>query len=148
MTDQTLIETLNRTVPEEWADYNGHMNEGWYSHVFSDAADAVMQLVGADAEYIAAGKSFFTVEILIKYLAETHIGEPFVVHSQVLEGAGKKLRLLHLMKSAKDDRLLATGNQLLLHVDLTTRRTALPEGMVAEKMAAYANAHKDLPIPE
>ncbi|MCR9255218.1 MAG: carnitine 3-dehydrogenase [Alphaproteobacteria bacterium] len=138
--------TVERTVPIDWADYNGHMNESRYGQVFSDAADTVMRMVGADAEYIASGKSFFTVEITTKFLEETHVGDPIRVTTQVLRGEGKKLELFHRMYHGKG-QLLATGRQLLLHVDLTTRRTALPEGDVAEKMAALARAHAGLERP-
>ncbi|MBT4873451.1 MAG: carnitine 3-dehydrogenase, partial [Marinovum sp.] len=54
------MRTVERTVPIDWTDNNGHMNESRYGQVFSDAADAFMIAVGADADYIAAGHSFFT----------------------------------------------------------------------------------------
>ena len=100
--------TVRRTVPIDWTDYNGHMNEGRYGQVFSDAADAVMIHVGADADYIAAGLSYFTAETTIKYLAETHAGEPFYVETTVLLGEGKKLKLYHEMKRGAEGEKLAT----------------------------------------
>lgn len=131
--------TLNRTVPIDWADYNGHMNESRYGQVYSDAADVVMQLVGADAAYIADGLSFFTVDIQIKFLAETHVGEQFSVESEVLLAEGKKLKLLHHMKRS-DGTVLSTGEQFLIHVDLATRRASEPRSDVAEAMAQLHKA--------
>ncbi len=106
LTDMAAIpmETVRRTVPIDWTDYNGHMNEGRYGQVFSDAADAVMAHVGADAGYIAGGLSYFTVETTVKYLVETHAGEPFRVETRVLLGQGRKLKLWHEMKRASDTR--------------------------------------------
>ena len=34
------IETVNRTVPPDWTDYNNHMNEARYLQCFADATDA------------------------------------------------------------------------------------------------------------
>jgi len=140
--------TVERTVPVDWSDYNGHMNESRYGQVFSDASDGVMKRIGADAAYIAAGQSFFTVEIGIRFLEETLVGDSIRVTTQVLQASGKKLELFHRMCRADDGRLLATGRQFLLHVDLKTRRSSVPEGIVAERMAALAAAHADLPPPD
>ena len=52
------MRTVSRSIPVDWTDYNGHMNEGRYGQIFSDAADAFMVEIGVDAEYITAGKSF------------------------------------------------------------------------------------------
>ena len=85
------METVRRVVPVDWTDYNGHMNEGRYGQVFSDAADGFMLAIGADQEYVAGGHSFFTVETTIKYLLETHAGEDIVVDTRVLLADGKKV---------------------------------------------------------
>ncbi|MBM7069220.1 carnitine 3-dehydrogenase [Actibacterium sp. 188UL27-1] len=133
LTDDPLI-TLDRTVPIDWTDYNGHMNESRYGQVFSDAGDTIMRMAGADGAYIADGLSFFTVDIQIKFLAETHAGEQFHVQTKVLEAAGKKLRMFHEMIHT-DGRTLATGEQLLIHVNLETRRACEPRDDVAAAMA-------------
>ncbi len=139
--DTVPLRTVARTVPIDWTDYNGHMNEGRYGQVFSDAADAVMIHVGADAEYIAGGLSFFTVETKIAYLAETHAAEAFYVETRVTQGDGKKLGLHHEMKRSKDDTLLATCDQFLLHVSLETRRSCPPAPDVAQRIEALFQAH-------
>ena len=131
----------NRVVPVDWTDMNGHMNEGRYGQIFSDAAEEVMALVGADDDYVARGFSYFTVETTVKYLAETHAGERVEVHSRVVEGAGKKLRCFHEMKRLEDGEIMATCDQLMLHVSLETRRTCDPPEDVADRVAALAALH-------
>jgi carnitine 3-dehydrogenase / betainyl-CoA thioesterase len=140
------FQSVKRIVPIDWVDYNGHMNESRYGQVFSDAADYVMAALGADATYIAGGLSYFTVDIDIKFLAETHAEQKITVLSQVLQGAGKKLRLYHKMM-ADDGTLLATGEQFLLHVSLETRRTCDPAPNVLKNVEAAALAHSHLPDP-
>ena len=70
-----IIVSVDRVIPIDWTDYNGHMNEGRYGQVFSDAADGFLYSVGVDNDYIASGNSYFTVENHIKYLNETLAGE-------------------------------------------------------------------------
>ncbi|MCT4558452.1 MAG: carnitine 3-dehydrogenase [Pelagimonas sp.] len=133
--------TVRRKVPVDWTDLNGHMNEGRYGQVFSDASEEVMFHVGADRAYIAAGNSYFTAENTIKYLEETHAGEDIIVETKVLLGEGKKLKLGHEMKRASDGAVLATCEQFLLHVSLETRKSCPPMPEVEAAVARLAKAH-------
>ncbi len=141
------LRTLERVIPIDWTDYNGHMNESRYGQVFSDAGDVVMAMIGADAEYIATGLSYFTVENLIQFRNETHPGEKIYVNTQVLQAEGKKLRMYHEMHRENGD-LLCTCNQLLIHVSLETRRSCEPGPEMAAKMQALHEAQTKLPPPE
>lgn len=142
------LTTLERVIPIDWMDYNGHMNESRYGQVFSDAGDVVMQMVGADQAYIDSGLSYFTVANEIGYLNETHLGDVIHVRTQVLEARGKKLRLYHEMIRTADGELLATCNQLLIHVSLQTRRSCEPEREVLAKITALGEAQAKLPSPD
>jgi carnitine 3-dehydrogenase len=139
----TPMVTQRRMVPADWTDMNGHMNEGRYGQLFSDASEVVMAHVGADEAYVGRGLSYFTVETTIKYLAETHAGEDIEVLTRVTEGGGKKLRCHHEMRRAEDGEVMATCDQLMLHVSLETRRTCEPPKDVAEKVAALVALHKE-----
>jgi carnitine 3-dehydrogenase len=141
------LKTISRTVPIDWTDYNGHMNESRYGQVFSDAADQVMEIIGANNDYVTNGLSYFTVDIHIRFLKEAHAGDQIAVRSRVLEGQGKKLRLFHEMKS-RDGQIMSTGEQLLIHVDLKTRRSCDPVAGVAAKLAEITAAHAKLPSPD
>ena len=136
------MRTVSRSIPVDWTDYNGHMNEGRYGQIFSDAADAFMIEIGADAEYIAAGNSFFTAETTIKYLAETLAGQTVHVNTRVLLSEGKKVKLFHEMR-AEDNAVLATCEQFMLHVNLTTRKSCPPLAEVQSRMDTLAQAHKE-----
>jgi len=141
------IETMRRTVPAEWTDYNGHMNEARYLDCFSHATDTFMRLCGVDGAYVAAGGSYFTVETHIRHLDEAKAGAEVYATTQVLAGTGKKLHLFHHLY-ASDGRLLATGEQMLIHVDMNSRASSLPGPEVAAKVAKFAEAHAALPQPE
>lgn len=141
--DGPPIVSARRVIPADWTDYNGHMNEGRFGQLFSDAADAVMTHVGADAAYIEAGNSYFTAETTIKFLAEAQAGEHVIVETRVTQGEGKKLRCYHEMKRESDGEVLATSDQFMLHVNLDTRRSCDPLPEVLARVEALAALHKE-----
>lgn len=138
--------TLDRVVPEAWSDYNGHMNEAFYLTAFSEATDQLLDWAGMDADCIAQGYSIFTVETHIRNLAEVNIGDRIVVTTRVIAGGDKKFHVWQELRV--DGQLCATSEQLLLHMDLNTRRSAPPRADVAAWLGAAAAAHGGLPMPE
>jgi carnitine 3-dehydrogenase len=141
------VETAARSVPVDWTDYNGHMNESRYLELFSTATDRFMELIGCDAAYIAAGGSYFTVETHLQHLDETHAGATVRVTTQLLEGSGKRLHLLNRMFDAGGE-LLATAEHLLIHVSLATRRATPPGAELQQRLAELQSRHAALPQPE
>ncbi|UWQ77129.1 carnitine 3-dehydrogenase [Leisingera sp. M658] len=139
--------TVSRPVPQSWTDYNGHMNEAHYTEASAQATDRFMEMIGCNAQYIAAGGSYFTVENHVRFLDELHEGDALTVTTQVLQGAGKKMHLFHRLHGP-EGQLAATVETLLLHMDLNARGTSLPSQAVADKLASYAAAHAGLPLPE
>ncbi|MGD1877783.1 MAG: carnitine 3-dehydrogenase [Kiloniellaceae bacterium] len=141
------IPTLDMRVPADWTDYNNHMTESRYLQCFADASDALLRLIGVDADYVANGGSYFTVETHIRHLDEVAALEPVTATTQVLDAKGKKLHLFHRLYHA-DGRLLATGEHLLIHVSLKTRSAEEPAPAIAAKASALASGHAGLPQPE
>ncbi|MCX7645184.1 MAG: carnitine 3-dehydrogenase [Rhodobacteraceae bacterium] len=140
------ILTGARAVPLDWTDYNGHMNEARYLQAFGDATDRFMEIVGCDADYIATGGSFFTAETHIRHLGEVHAGERIEIRTQLLGAEGKRMHLWHEMRAG--GALKATGEHMLIHVSLATRRPSPPGETVAARLAEVWAAHARLPRPE
>ena len=140
------VETIRRAVPLDWTDYNGHMNEARYLQAFGDATDKMMEMVGCNADYIASGGSYFTAETHIRHLDEVQAGTRIHIDTQVLMGAGKKMHLFHRLFA--QERLLATGEHMMIHVSLATRRACDPAPHIAESLAKIATAHARLPVPD
>jgi carnitine 3-dehydrogenase len=136
------------TVPPEWLDYNGHMNESRYLQVFGDATDAVLGFIGLNADYLASGRSIYTVETHIRHLAETRVSTAFHVTTQVLGQDEKRIHLWHEMFRSEDHTLLATGEHMLLHVDTHAGRSCPMEPELLAKVQAVAKRHRGLPRPE
>ena len=140
-----LIETVNRVIPLDWTDYNGHMNEARYLQAFGDATDRFMEIIGCDADYIASGGSYFTAETHIRHVDEAHAGTAIQVQTYLAAAEGKKMHLFHQMFDG--DRLLATGEHMMIHVSLATRKASAPAGTIATKLAQIATTHAALPRP-
>ena len=138
--------TFDRAIPPDWTDYNGHMNELHYVEAAARANDRFMEMIGADAAYVASGRSYFTAENHVCYLREMHEGERLRVTTQVLIGEGKKMLLFHRVVDAVGETC-ATVESMQLHVDLATRKTCPPGERVAERLGAWAAAHAALPRP-
>ncbi len=144
-----LYETL---VRPEWLDYNGHMSESCYLQAMGDASDALFRYVGIDEAYRAGGRSFYTVESHLSNLSEVGGGEPLAITTQILDLDEKRLHFFHAMYhggvGGQDGTLLATGEQMLLHVDMNGPRAAPIAPEVYRALQAIRDAHRDLPKPE
>ena len=75
------------------------------------------------------------------------MGNQVYVEALLLDGQGKKMHIFNSLYHA-DGRLLATCEQILLHVSLETRRTTAPKAAVGEMLAMIQAHHDKLPRPE
>jgi carnitine 3-dehydrogenase len=138
--------TVARAVPLDWVDYNGHMNEANYLSAFADASDRFMEVVGIDNAYVADGSSIFTAETHIRHLGEVNAGQVIEVVTRLLSAEGRKIHLWHEMRVGGE--VAATGEHLLVHMDLGTRKATPPAPAVAARLSEIARAHAGLPLPE
>ncbi|NIR27929.1 MAG: carnitine 3-dehydrogenase [Gammaproteobacteria bacterium] len=134
-------------VESDWVDYNGHMTESRYLHVFGDASDGLFRYVGIDADYRAAGFSYYTVETHMMNLREVAAEEPLYVTTQLLELGDKRMRLFHSLHHGRDDTQLATAEQMLIHVDTRAGRACPAQPAVLERLRRIAEVHAALPRP-
>ena len=135
-------------IAPEWVDYNGHAHESRYLQLFGDAADALLRLVGVDAEYLAGGGSYYTVETHLSLLRDAAAEERVHVTTQVLGHDAKRLHAHHVLRRSADDAVLAEAEQMYLHVDTRAGRAAPAAEEVLARVADLAAAHAALPWPE
>jgi carnitine 3-dehydrogenase / betainyl-CoA thioesterase len=134
-------------VAADWVDYNGHAHESRYLQVFGDASDALFDHLGIDAAYRASG-SYFTVESHLSHLREALLDDGLAVTTQVLGCDARRLHVFHSLWREGDGELLATAEQLFLHVDTVARRASPAAPVVLARAERIARAHADLPRPE
>jgi acyl-CoA thioester hydrolase len=136
------------SVSPAWVDYNGHMSESCYLLVFGDNADAFFRFIGIDEDYRAAGHSLYTVETHLHHRREVAEGEPLAVSLQLLDHDHKRVHIFHEMRHGESGVLLATAEQMLVHVDIQAGRSADLPTLLAERLDAIQHAHAALPRPD
>jgi carnitine 3-dehydrogenase len=135
------------TVPADWIDYNGHVNDSRYLLAFGEATDALLAALGVDDAYVAAGASYYTVETHLVHLGAAFAGDHLEVATQVLGADAKRLQLFHVITRAGEDTPLATAEQMLLHVDAAAQKAAEAPPELAARVARLAAAHAALARP-
>ncbi len=134
-------------VRPEWLDYNGHMTESRYLYVFGLASDTLFRSVGVDEHYRARARMFFSVETHLTHQAEALVNEPFYVTAQLLSVDDKRLRVFYRLQRESDGKLLATGEQMYLHVDTAIRHSCAIDAAVRTQLDQLVAAHAQLPSP-
>jgi carnitine 3-dehydrogenase len=135
------------TVAPEWVDYNGHAHESRYLQVFGDTTDALLRLIGVDADYLEDTGSYFTVETHLSHLREATAGERLRATTQVLACDEKRLHIFHTL-TRSDGEAVATAEQMMLHVSAQTGRAGPAGAAVLARVREIAAAQSALPRPE
>jgi carnitine 3-dehydrogenase len=70
------------------------------------------------------------------------------VTTQLLAVDEKRLHLFHRLYRGRDDVMIASGEQMHLHVDTTASKAAPMAPVLRSKLEAMRQAHAALPMPE
>jgi acyl-CoA thioester hydrolase len=143
-----FVSSVMRVEPG-WIDYNGHLNMAYYNVLFDRAVDEAYELLGIGAAYVARERrSLYTAEVHIRYLRELHAGDPVRVTFQLIGHDGKRLHYFEQLFHATDGWVSATSENMALHVDMDSKKTAAFAAPVAARLARMAASHAMLPRPE
>jgi carnitine 3-dehydrogenase len=141
------LRLLDTVVRPEWVDYNRHMSDFRYSQVFGDAMDALFRRAGVDESYRETGRMYYSVENHVRHLGEAKAGEPLYVTTQVLGVDDKRLHVFHRLHRGRDDRQIATAEQMYLHVDTAAAKAAPADPKIRAKLDSIRGGHAGLPAP-
>jgi acyl-CoA thioester hydrolase len=143
-----FVSSVMRVEPH-WIDYNGHLNMAYYNVLFDRAVDETYELIGVGADYVAKRQqSIFTAEVHVRYLRELHAGDPVRVTFQLLDYDAKRLHYFEQLFHAEEGFVSATSENLSLHVDMTSKKTATFPCEVMARLADMKASHALLPVPE
>ena len=135
-------------VRDEWTDINAHMNMAYYHVLFDQAMDMVLAPFGFSPEDIKrTGKSIFMVQAQIHYLRELSAGTSVLIDTFFIARDGKRLHFAQSMRHASEDWTAAITENMLLHVDLNTRRAATWPETFSVRMDEALVAHQALTLP-
>jgi carnitine 3-dehydrogenase len=129
------LRLLETRVRPEWIDYHGHMTESRYLQVFGDATDALWRSVGVDDAYRRSGRALYSVETRLTHKAEARSQEGLYVTTRVVEVADNRVRLSHSLHRGRDEALIATAEQLFVHVSTAAGKAAPMEAALRERLA-------------
>jgi acyl-CoA thioester hydrolase len=143
-----FVSSVMRVDPE-WIDYNGHLNMAYYNVLFDRAVDETYELIGVGSEYVASRRqSIFTAEVHVRYLRELHAGDQVRVTFQLIDYDAKRLHYFEQLFHAAGGWVSATSENLSLHVDMASRKTAAFPQEVTARLAEMKASHALLPVPE
>ncbi len=142
------LRLIDIKVSPAWVDYNGHMTEFRYLQVFGDTSDALLRLIGVDMDYVEAGHSYYTVETHIRHLGESKLGQEIYSTLQLVSHDEKRLHYFSRIHDAKTGDVLATAEQMMVHVDSKAAKACPAPAHVLAKVKEIADAHASLPVPE
>jgi acyl-CoA thioester hydrolase len=137
----TPLELHRCTVQPAWVDYNRHMSESCYLYVFGDNSDAFFRYFGIDDDYRALGHSIYTVETHIRNRREVTLGEPLRLTLRLIDFDHKRLHIIHEMFHGETGALLASAEQMLMHVDMRAGRSAPFPADIQQRLAVIHAAH-------
>ncbi|MFM9111800.1 MAG: thioesterase family protein, partial [Actinomycetota bacterium] len=144
-TDGPIV-AMERVIPADWTDYNGHTNDSRYSQLSSEASDCFFRSIGFTDAYLASGRTFYTVESHIRFLDQTHQGDKVKVMVRVASYDDKRIHLWTEIVRA-DGVVAATGEHLFLHVDTASGKSSPMGSEMLAKLRPIGDAHAALPAP-
>jgi acyl-CoA thioester hydrolase len=144
--DLTPLPVTHRAViPETYLDEMGHMNVMWYTHLFSEAAWGLFQMVGLTPVYFEAHRAgSFALAQHFRYLKEVRLGQHLTLRSRVLGRTAKRWHTIHFMTIDELDLLAATAEAVSTHVDMTVRRSSPMPPAVADAIDRLLAEHSRL----
>jgi acyl-CoA thioester hydrolase len=135
-------------VEDQWIDYNGHFNMAYYNVIFDRAGDEAFLLLGLGPDYVKRTNcSFYTLEAHITYLRELHAGDAVSVSLQMLDYDAKRVHYVEQMYHAQDNWLASVSEHIVMHVDMTAKKSSPFPPDVLARIVAMHDAHKLLPVP-
>jgi acyl-CoA thioester hydrolase len=144
----TPIKSQPYAIEDQWIDYNGHFNMAYYNVLFDRDSDVGLTLVGLGPAYVQkTGNSYFTLEAHISYLRELNAHDQIWIATQILDFDSKRLHYVQMMHQAKEGWLACVTENIVMHVDLKSKKSSPFPADVLEKIKIAHEAHKSLNIP-
>ncbi len=142
------IKSAPYSIEIQWIDYNGHFNMAYYNVLFDKDSDVALALVGLGPAYVErTGNSYFTLEAHISYLRELTVTDQIRIATQILDFDSKRLHYVQMMHHASEDWTACVSENIVMHVDLTSKKSSPFPADVLEKIRIAHDAHKTLPVP-
>ena len=119
-------------VPIAFEDANGHLNVRHYTGIASEGLDASLVAQGIPQNWPAQGHACFSAEHHLTYLAEMRTGDRLSARVRLLGRSERAAHALVYLLDESHQRVSFVMEEIFLHIDMETRRTApWPEDVAA-----------------
>jgi acyl-CoA thioester hydrolase len=136
---------LRMTIPDSWADRNGHMNMRWYVAIFDDAGDELHLRIGLRPEVLRETNSgTFDLEHHTHFLNEALPGDQVAVYARMVGSSAKRIHYLMFLVNESKGKLAAIFECVNALVDLGARKTIPYPPDIARSIAAAVRAHEGI----
>jgi len=142
------VRLAEQKVPAEWIDYNGHMNVAYYVMAIDQALDRFLEneLGIGEAHAARVRQGPYALQSNVQYLGELLEGAVFSVVIRLIDCDAKRIHLFIELIAETGD-LAATCEQMLMNVDLETRRSSPYPDWAQTRMQAMLAEHSKLEMP-
>jgi acyl-CoA thioester hydrolase len=136
-------------IEPQWIDYNGHLNMAYYNVMFDRAVDELWLKLGIGPAYLKERNgSTFTVECHVRYLREIHLGDPVQISILLVAADEKRVHTFKELRHATEGWISATSENMTIHTDMSTRKTAPFPPDIQARIRTFVEAHKAAPRPD
>ena len=137
---------VEQPVPMPFEDINGHLNVRHYIGIASEGLDESLVSIGIPFNRPMQGHACFSAEHHCTFLHELRTGDRMSARVRLL---GRSERAAHTLVYLLDDtheRLSYVMEEIFLHIDMETRRTAPWPAEVAAALDERIAKHAELPF--
>jgi acyl-CoA thioester hydrolase len=143
-----LPSLMQRVIPVEWQDLNGHVNVRHYLELFDAASWPMLESFGLDAQmFVERRQGLFDLEHHLWYLSELHVGDTVTVHHRFVSRSEKRYHGVMFAVDRTRGRLSSAFEYLSSGADLEARRTAPLPSEFAAVLDRMIEQHRRLAWP-
>ncbi|WP_205474113.1 thioesterase family protein [Nocardioides sp. SYSU D00038] len=127
-------------VPVAFEDVNGHLNVRHYLGIASEGLDESLVSLGITQNWpIASGHACFSAEHHLTYLTELRTGSTLSARVRLLGRSERAAHVIVYLLDETHETLSYVMEEIFLHIDMSTRRTApWPDDVAANLDARIA----------
>lgn len=133
---------LEKRIPPEWLDLNGHVNVRHYLELYDAASWPMLAAIGLDERsFLEQRQGLFDLEHHLWYLDELHVGETVTVHWRFVARTVKRFHGVMFIVNRTRGRLASVFEYVSTGADLDARRTAPLPADFAARLDHYIAEH-------
>jgi len=139
---------MEKVVPHEWQDLNGHVNVRHYLELYDAASWPRLAEFGLDASvFLERRQGLFDLEHHLWYLDELHVGDTVTVHWRFVARTVKRFHGVMFIVNRSRGRLASVFEYVSTGADLDARKTAPLPPEFAARLDALIAEHARLAWP-